>query len=117
MSKEKITRSSGNVFADIGLADADELSVKAQLVVNLHRLMKLHRLTQAEVAGLVGTDQPTISKVLRGQLSLVTVERLLQWHSCLGQDVQISIRDQFSRKPEKATKRGNVSVFTCPCPV
>ena len=109
MDKKTIPPSSGNVFADIGLPDAEELSLKAQLVANLGRLMKLHSLTQQEVAERAGADQSTISKVLRGHLNLATVDRLLQWHACLGQEVHISIRDQLA-------SQGEVAVFTCTRP-
>lgn len=115
MSNERITSSSGNVFADIGFPDAEELSLKAQLVANLGRLMKLHKLTQKYVAERVGADQPTISKILRGHLNLITVDRLLQWHACLGQEVQISIRDR-SAGGMSPTSDEHVSVFTCSCP-
>lgn len=107
MTRKTITPSSGNVFDDIGLPDAEELSFKAQLVTNLRRLMKLHKLTQQEVAQRVGADQPTISKVLRGHLQLVTVDRLLQWHASLNQEVRISIRDRFSRKPSSSAPTGD----------
>jgi len=79
----------------MGLPDAEELSLKAQLVINLQRLMKLHALIQREVAERVGTDQPSISKILRGNLDLVSVEKLLTWHSALDQEVDITIRDRF----------------------
>jgi predicted XRE-type DNA-binding protein len=116
MSKIKTTPSSGNVFADIGLQNAEELSVKAKLVVNLKRLMNLHKLTQKEVAERVGTDQPTVSKLLRGQLDLVSVEKLLNWHSALNQEVDITIRDRFTRRPAQKARRGQVSVHSCACP-
>ncbi len=114
MTESKIIPSSGNVFADIGLPDATELSLKAQLVTHLGRLMKMHKLTQHEVAKRVGADQPTISKILRGHLNLITVDRLLQWYACLGQEVRISIKDQLA--PEAGTAvPNNVAVFTCSC--
>ncbi len=116
MSKTKVTTSSGNVFADIGLPNPEELSVKANLVVNLQRLMKLHKLTQTEVAGRVGVDQPTVSKILRGKLDLVSVEKLLEWHAALNQEISISIQDKFTRRPAQKTKRGRVVVQSCACP-
>ena len=116
MSGTRTTPSSGNVFADIGLPDAEGLSVKAQLVVNLQRLMRLHKLTQKEVAQRVGSDQPTISKLLHGQLDLVSVEKLLRWHAALGQEVDITIRDRFSRLPGQKDGRGHVAVHACACP-
>ncbi len=110
MNSQKIPviESSGNVFADLGLTGHEELSVKAQLVLTLTRLMKLHRITQRELAGRCGTDQPTVSKVLRGQLDKVTVDRLLFWLSRLNQDVQITVSDRFSRADGHP---GRIAVF------
>ena len=112
MSEDKVTWSSGNVFADLGLPDAEELSVKAKLALNLQRLMKLHKITQREVAARVGADQPTISKVLRGHLDLVTVDRLLAWLARLDQEVQITVRDRFSPHAKGDAPRGSISVFS-----
>lgn len=115
MSKQnmKFTQSSGNVFADLGLADAKELSVKAQLVLNLKRLMKLHGLTQKEVARRTGSDQPTISKVLRGRLDQVTTDRLLMWLTRLDQEVMITVKDHLGQDPQAHSPAGKVQVFSC----
>lgn len=113
MNKIRTTPSSGNVFEDIGLPDAGELSIKAMLVLNLQRLMKLHKMTQKEVAKRVGGDQPTLSKLLRGQLDLVSVERLLQWHATLGQDVSITVRDHFSRTTGEKPESGRIEFKAC----
>lgn len=109
-AKESVMKGSGNVFADLGLENAGELSVKAQLVLNLKRLMDLHGLTQKAVAARVGADQPTISKVLRGRLDLVTTDRLLTWLARLDQDVQITVRDRFGQAG-KGDSPGAVQVF------
>jgi len=107
----EIIESSGNVFADLGLPDAEELSLKAQLVINLKKLIKKHKLTQREVAERCGTDQPTVSKVLRGQLDKVTVERLVKWLSLLNQEVSIFIKDDFRR--EEPVGHGRIQVAAC----
>jgi len=73
-------RSSCDIFEDIGLPNAEELSIKSQLAINLELFKKRHKLTQRQVAKMVGSDQPTISKVLRGKLHIVTMDRLLAWH-------------------------------------
>ncbi len=108
--KADTTKSSGNVFADLGLENAGELSTKAQLVLNLKRLMDLHGLTQKEVAARVGADQPTISKILRGRLDLVTTDRLLTWLTRLDQEVQITVRDRFGRTGP-GDSSGSIQVF------
>ena len=109
-SKEDAKQGSGNVFADLGLENDGELSVKARLVLNLKRIMDLHGLTQKAVAARVGADQPTISKVLRGRLDLVTTDRLLTWLSRLDQEVQITVRDCFGQAG-KGDAPGGVQVF------
>ncbi len=58
--------SSGNIFADLGLPNADDLLLKAQIVSEIFRLMKLKKLTQAEAATLTGVAQPDLSNLLRG---------------------------------------------------
>lgn len=109
----RVEASSGNVFEDLGFENARELSIKSKLVMNLQCLMELHKITQREVAERVGTDQPTISKILRGNLDIVSVERLIGWHMKLNQDVSITMTDRFSRehRPE-----GNVRLEACACP-
>jgi predicted XRE-type DNA-binding protein len=88
MSIDTITRGSGNVFADLGLPEPEELSVKADLVRQFARVLKAKSLSQAKAAALCQTDQPMISKVLRGRLELVTVERLRKWLMVLNQEVR-----------------------------
>ena len=70
MQKRKaleVEPSSGNVFADLGLADADEHLIKAGLVVKIDRIIRQRHLTQAAAAQLIGIDQPKVSAMLAGQ--------------------------------------------------
>lgn len=67
MSKEmKVTSSRGNVFADLGLANADELLIKAELVRQISNLIDDRKLTQTEAAKILGIDQPKVSALLNG---------------------------------------------------
>ena|ERR1700730_17627299 len=84
--------SSGNVFADIGLPNAQEHLVKAQLVYKIDGLMKSRGLKQVAAAKLFGVKQPDISKMLRGDFRQFSVERLLRFLVALGQDVEIVIK-------------------------
>ncbi|MBB4301196.1 putative XRE-type DNA-binding protein [Rhodobium orientis] len=90
---------SGNVFADLGLPDADEHLLKAEIVVQLKRLIAERQLTQTKAATLIGMAQPDLSNLLRGQLRGVSVERLMRALTALGQDIDIRIgpRDDDSR--------------------
>jgi predicted XRE-type DNA-binding protein len=90
---------SGNVFADLGLPNAEEHLVKAQLVYKINGLIKERGLRQVEAAMLFGVRQPDVSKMLRGDFRQFSVERLLRFLVALGQDVEIAVRPAASRKP------------------
>jgi len=93
MKKKRVDEpSSGNVFADIGLPNAKEHLVKAQLVYKIDGLMKARGLKQTAAAKLFGVKQPDISKMLRGDFRQFSVERLLRFLVALGQDVEIVVR-------------------------
>ncbi len=99
----KAAKSSGNVFTDIGFdrRDADELAVKSDLITLLSRAIRTSKLTQHEAAKLCGTDQPTLSKVLRGRLDSVTIDRLTRWIVALGGRVCITVEQP--RHPKKGS--------------
>jgi predicted XRE-type DNA-binding protein len=81
-----------NVFADLGVADAGEQLVKAELVVKIDRIIRQRRLTQAVAAELMGVDQPKVSAMLAGQFRGYSVERLMRFLVALGQDVEIVVK-------------------------
>jgi predicted XRE-type DNA-binding protein len=83
---------SGNIFADIGLPNAQEHLVKAQLVYKIDGLMKARGLKQEAAAKLFGVKQPDVSKMLRGDFRQFSVERLLRFLVALGQDVDIVVK-------------------------
>jgi predicted XRE-type DNA-binding protein len=89
---------SGNVFADIGLPNAEEHLVKAQLVYKISRIMKDRRLTQVEAAGIFGVKQPDVSKMLRGDFRQFSVERLLNFLVALGHDVDIAVKPHRGKR-------------------
>lgn len=76
MSKIAVTRSSGNVFADLGLPDAKELAVKPDLVIRIMKIMKSEGLTQTETAKRIGMSQGDLSKVLRGHFREYSIKQL-----------------------------------------
>ena len=84
---------SGNVFADLGFspAEAAELSVKSALIREIGETIQRRKLTQQAAAKLCGTDQPTLSKVLRGRMESVTIDRLASWLVALGRTVEIRV--------------------------
>src|ERR1700738_2777012 len=96
--KKKSEAGSDNVFADIGLPNAQEHLVKAQLVYKIDGLMKARGLKQATAAKLFGVKQPDVSKMLRGDFRQFSVERLLRFLVALGQDVEIVIKPHRDRR-------------------
>ena len=89
-------KSSGNVFADIGLPDATDHLVKAKLVFKIDMLMQQRGLKQSEAAALLGVRQPDISKMLHGDFRQFSVERLMRFLVALGQDVEIVVKPHTS---------------------
>lgn len=106
---KNIQTSSGNVFADLGLPNPEELTYKAELVLAMKDLIRGRGMTQAQAAKVCGTDQGTMSKVLRGRLDLVTTDRLIRWFRELGARVQITVQDTPDHTP--------TPVSVCYCPV
>jgi predicted XRE-type DNA-binding protein len=84
--------STGNVFADLGLADAGEHLIKAGLVVRIGQTIRQRKLTQAAAAKLMGIDQPKVSAMLAGQFRGYSVERLMRFLVALGHDVEIVVK-------------------------
>jgi len=89
---------SGNIFADLGLPDAEELLLKAQIVVTLHRLIRARKLTQTAAAKRIGIGQPDLSNVLRGRYRGYSVERLMRMLTAFDQDVEITVRPRRKKK-------------------
>jgi len=91
------SKSSGNIFDDLGLPNAEEHQLKAALVVQLKRLMAERELTQTAAAKLVKMKQPDLSKLLRGHFNLVSVEKLMRMLTAFDQDVVITIKPRRKR--------------------
>jgi predicted XRE-type DNA-binding protein len=87
----KVIRSSGNVFADLGLPDAIDLDTKVRLAVAINRLLASNSLTQTAAASLLGINQPKISALKNYRLDGFSVERLMLWLTALGSDIEIRI--------------------------
>jgi len=95
MSKREALKqelSTGNVFADLGLADAGEHLIKAGLVLRIDQTIRQRKLTQAAAAKLMGIDQPKTSAMLAGQFRGYSVERLMRFLVALGHDVEIVVK-------------------------
>ena len=87
----QVHSSSGNVFADLGLANPDELMLKAELVNKIDELISARQLTETEAAELLGIDRSTLSALIRGKLSAFSTECLFRFLNALGSNVEIRI--------------------------
>jgi predicted XRE-type DNA-binding protein len=108
----RVSKSSGNVFADIGFdrVEADELAAKADLITLVSQTMRARKLTQKQAASLCGVDQPTLSKVLSGAMDSVTIDRLTRWLVALGGRVQINVTTpKAGARSYKGTMRVNAA--------
>lgn len=94
----EIEAGTGNVFADLGYADAKERTLKVELAMEVNRILKQRNLTQARAAELLGVVQPHVSDLVRYRLNRFSVERLMQFLVQLGKDVEIRIAKRSARR-------------------
>lgn len=89
--KNAVRAGSGNMFADLGFANPERETLKARLILQIYRLIKKRGFTQAEAGEILGIRQPHVSALMRGQSGAFSVERLMDFLTALGQDVQIKV--------------------------
>jgi predicted XRE-type DNA-binding protein len=87
-----ITMGSSNVYADIGMPDAEGMFVKAQLAMRISDAIRAKRLTQAKAAVMVGMTQPKLSNMLRGQFRGVSETKMMDCLTALGKNIEIIVR-------------------------
>ena len=92
MPNREFTSSSGNVFADLNLPQANDLLAKAELAAKIIAEIQRRRLTQSQAATILGIDQPKISALKQGKLSGFSIERLMRLLLLLGRDIEISVK-------------------------
>lgn len=107
MSNNEWQIGSTNVFADLGLPDAEERLVKAELALKINQILKKKKLKQTDAAKILEADQSKISLLNRGRLSSFSIERLVKYLNLLHQDVDIVIKQSARRK-----HRGSFRVVT-----
>jgi predicted XRE-type DNA-binding protein len=84
--------SSGNVFADLGLPNPEQELLKANLTLQIFRVIKARKLTQAKAGKILGIPQPHVSDLMRGRARAFSAERLMEFLTALGHDVEIRVR-------------------------
>jgi predicted XRE-type DNA-binding protein len=102
MSKAKKTN---NVFADLGLPDADDLLARAELTRQIYNAIKDRGLSQAKAAEILGLKQPDVSLLMRGKYTRFSTDRLLQLLVKLGRTIEIVVHS-----PQSSKARGRVTV-------
>ncbi|MCW8199902.1 XRE family transcriptional regulator [Verminephrobacter aporrectodeae subsp. tuberculatae] len=88
----EIETSSGNVFADLGLPDAEKLKIKSGLVIEITRAVRRLGLTQEEAGRRMGISQPKVSGMLRGDFTNLSEHKLMECLNRLGYDIEIRVR-------------------------
>jgi predicted XRE-type DNA-binding protein len=94
----EIYEGSGNVYADLGYRDAEEMLVKATLVRKISEIIRSKGLTQVETARILGLTQPKVSALLRGQFRGISERKLIDCLTSLGRDVEIVVKDASRRR-------------------
>ena len=88
----EVQSGSGNVFADLGLPDADKLKIKTGLVIEIRKAMRNRGLKQQDAAKRMGITQPKVSDMMRGDFSNLSERKLMDCLTRLGYDIEISVR-------------------------
>lgn len=101
----EIEKSCGNVYADLGMPDADEMLVKAQLASKIGEIIKGKKLSQQEAADVLGISQPKLSNMLRGRFRGISEAKMLDCLARLGRNVQIVVGPA-----RRAASNGRVAV-------
>jgi predicted XRE-type DNA-binding protein len=99
-----VEEGSGNIFADLGFANSEQEQLKARLILQIYRTIKGLNLTQAQAGEILGIKQPHVSGLMRGQSGAFSVERLMDFLTTLGHDIEIRVR------PARKKYHGELSV-------
>jgi predicted XRE-type DNA-binding protein len=89
---ERVTESSGNVFADLGLPHPEQALMKAHLTLQISHIIKSRGLTQTEAGKILGIPQPHVSALIRNRPGNFSVGRLIDFLTALGHDVEITVK-------------------------
>jgi predicted XRE-type DNA-binding protein len=90
----EIERGTTNVYADLGLPDAEEMLVKAKLAAKIGEILATRGWTQQQAGQILGIPQPKLSKMLRGHFRGISEAKMLDCLTRLGRDIQIVIGDE-----------------------
>jgi predicted XRE-type DNA-binding protein len=88
----EVLHGSGNVYADLGLPDAEKLRIKTGLVIEIRKAIQRQGLTQQAAAKRMGLTQPKVSEMMRGNLSNLSERKLMECLNRLGYDIEIKVK-------------------------
>ena len=89
--REAVTYSTESAFHALGLPDAEDLVLRAELMRKIGEIFAARRLTQTQAGALMRMDQPRVSALIKGKIGKFSTDRPLQAFSDLGQDVELRI--------------------------
>jgi len=107
--KVKVEVGSGNIFADLGLPNAETHFLKAQIVSEIYRITNERKLTQAQAGKLMGITQPEVSRMFKGRFREYSVDRLMGFLTSFDRDVEIVVKPH-----KKAGKTGRITFSALP---
>lgn len=107
--RSEVEAGSGDVFADLGYADAKERRLKVRLALEVNQVLEKRGLPQAQAAKLLGLRQPHVSDLVRYRLNRFSVERLMEFLTLLGKDVEIRITQRPARKSSSPVRVHHVA--------
>jgi predicted XRE-type DNA-binding protein len=91
-TRRRVTEGSGNIFADLGLPNPEQELLKAQLTLQIYKILKDSGMTQVEIAKILGVQQPQVSLLMRNRAGNFSIGRLMEFLTALRQDVEITVR-------------------------
>lgn len=101
MTRRIKDRGTDNVLADLGFLDAEELTAQTILAKKINDIIHRRGLTQLEAAKLLGMPQPKVSAIRNYKLKGISLERLLQALTALGQHVEIVVSPSTKKVPPR----------------
>lgn len=99
MSDLEVHEGAGNIFAELGLPDAETHFLKAQLVAELYRMTNELGLSQVKAGEVMGISQPEVSRMFKGNFREYSVERLMGFLTAFNNDVEIVVRPRRAKSP------------------
>jgi predicted XRE-type DNA-binding protein len=108
-NENTVTLSSGNVYADLGYENPEEMLLKAHLVMRLSQAIKAKGLNQYQAAEVLGIDQPKVSALVRGQFRGYSLERLFKFLNAFDLDVEVNVKSKPADRERSYTTVGSIS--------